>query len=48
MTKLFHGLKLSGLLSFGPDGIDLPMEKITKSLANRGGYEYFRGPETIR
>ena len=34
--KLFHGLKLSGLLSFGPDGIDLPMERLNVLIGPNG------------
>ena len=36
MTKLFHKLKLSGLLSFGPDGIDLPMERLNVLIGPNG------------
>ena len=36
MTKLFHRLKLSGLLSFGPDGIDLPMERLNVLIGPNG------------
>lgn len=28
MKALFHKLKLPSLLSFGPDGIDLPIERV--------------------
>ena len=34
--KLFHRLKLSGLLSFGPDGIDLPMERLNVLIGPNG------------
>ena len=34
--KLFHKLKLSGLLSFGPDGIDLPMERLNVLIGPNG------------
>ena len=33
---LFHRLKLSGLLSFGPAGIDLPMEPLTVLIGPNG------------
>ena len=33
---LFHKLKLSGLLSFGPSGIDLPMEPLTVLIGPNG------------
>ncbi len=36
MKTLFHGLKLSGLLSFGPDGIDLPMERLNVLIGPNG------------
>ena len=36
MTKLFHRLKFSGLLSFGPDGIDLPMERLNVLIGPNG------------
>ena len=36
MTKLFHRLKLSRLLSFGPDGIDLPMERLNVLIGPNG------------
>ena len=36
MTKLFHKLKLSGLLSFGPDGVDLPMERLNVLIGPNG------------
>ena len=36
MTKLFHGLKFSGLLSFGPAGIDLPMERLNVLIGPNG------------
>ena len=34
--KLFHRLKLSGLLSFGPDGVDLPMERLNVLIGPNG------------
>ena len=34
--KLFHKLKLSGLLSFGPDGVDLPMERLNVLIGPNG------------
>ena len=34
--KLFHWLRLSGLLSFGPDGIDLPMERLNVLIGPNG------------
>ena len=34
--KLFHGLNLAGLLSFGPDGIDLPMERLNVLIGPNG------------
>ena len=36
MKALFHKLKLSGLLSFGPDGIDLPMERLNVLIGPNG------------
>ena len=33
---LFHSLKLSGLLSFGPGGIDLPMEPLNVLIGPNG------------
>ena len=36
MKTLFHRLKLSGLLSFGPDGIDLPMERLNVLIGPNG------------
>ena len=36
MSMLFHRLKFSGLLSFGPDGIDLPMEPLTVLVGPNG------------
>ena len=33
---LFHRLKFSGLLSFGPEGIDLPMEPLTVLIGPNG------------
>ena len=34
--KLFHKLKLSSLLSFGPDGVDLPMERLNVLIGPNG------------
>ena len=34
--KLLHRLNLSGLLSFGPDGIDLPMERLNVLIGPNG------------
>ena len=36
MGMLFHRLKFSGLLSFGPAGIDLPMEPLTVLIGPNG------------
>ena len=36
MTKLFHRLRLSGLLSFGPGGIDLPLERLNVLIGSNG------------
>ena len=36
MSMLFHKLKFSGLLSFGPQGIDLPMEPLTLLIGPNG------------
>ena len=36
MKTLFHRLKLSGLLSFGPDGIELPMERLNVLIGPNG------------
>ena len=36
MKTLFHKLKFSGLLSFGPDGIDLPMERLNVLIGPNG------------
>ena len=36
MRRLFRKLKLSGLLSFGPDGIDLPMERLNVLIGPNG------------
>ena len=36
MKTLFHSLKLSGFLSFGPDGIDLPMERLNVLIGPNG------------
>ena len=36
MKTLFHRLKLSGLLSFGPEGIDLPMERLNVLIGPNG------------
>ena len=34
--KLFHKLRLSGLLSFGPEGVDLPMERLNVLIGPNG------------
>ena len=36
MSMLFHKLKFSGLLSFGPSGVDLPMEPLTLLVGPNG------------
>ena len=36
MKTLFHRLKLSGLLSFGPDGVDLPMQRLSVLIGPNG------------
>ena len=36
MSMLFHRLKFSGLLSFGPAGVDLPMEPLTVLIGPNG------------
>ena len=36
MSMLFHKLKFSGLLSFGPNGVDLPMEPLTLLIGPNG------------
>ena len=36
MSMLFHNLKFSGLLSFGPQGIDLPMKPLTLLIGPNG------------
>ena len=35
-AMLFHTLKLSGLLSFGPDGIALPMKPLNVLIGPNG------------
>ena len=36
MSMLFHRLKFSDLLSFGPAGVDLPMEPLTVLIGPNG------------
>ena len=58
MARLFHGLKFSGLLSFGPDGVDLPMrslnvadEQVEPSRARHDGREersYYQPPRLFK
>ena len=36
MAMLFHGLRFSGLLSFGPDGVDLPMGSLNVLIGPNG------------
>ena len=36
MAMLFHRLRFSGLLSFGPDGVDLPMGSLNVLIGPNG------------
>ena len=36
IDMLFHRLKFSGLLSFGPEGIDLPMQPLNVLIGPNG------------